>query len=191
MIYVEKERRCQYFCYSCRSNSCFFRKKSFLRREIQLSRFSSSSLIINSIRKKILRRENKKIRTKKFDCFCPSSIFRFHLHLRSTLKMNSNEMINIDEQQEQEQQQKIPEDLFSCLICYETFGFHPSQPLVVLKCGHLFCSHCIQQWLTLNKGRKDNRTSEGKGKGKRTVSVSPTSLSHLSKTLCTQGYSLH
>lgn len=46
----------------------------------------------------------------------------------------------------------IPKDLFSCLICYETFGVD-QQRLVALKCGHMFCATCIHQWLTTNKGR--------------------------------------
>ena len=46
----------------------------------------------------------------------------------------------------------IPKDLFSCLICYETFGIDPQQQLVALKCGHMFCASCIHQWFTTNKG---------------------------------------
>jgi hypothetical protein len=45
----------------------------------------------------------------------------------------------------------IPKDLFSCLICYETFGVD-QQELVALKCGHMFCATCIKQWFTTNKG---------------------------------------
>jgi hypothetical protein len=45
----------------------------------------------------------------------------------------------------------IPKDLFSCLICYETFGID-QQKLVALKCGHMFCASCIHQWFTTNKG---------------------------------------
>jgi len=45
----------------------------------------------------------------------------------------------------------IPKDLFSCLICYETFGVDQQQ-LVALKCGHMFCASCINQWFTTNKG---------------------------------------
>jgi hypothetical protein len=45
----------------------------------------------------------------------------------------------------------IPKDLFSCLICYETFGVDQQQ-LVALKCGHMFCASCIHQWFTTNKG---------------------------------------
>jgi len=45
----------------------------------------------------------------------------------------------------------IPKDLFSCLICYETFGVD-REKLVALKCGHMFCATCIQQWFTTNKG---------------------------------------
>ncbi|CAF4490990.1 unnamed protein product [Rotaria socialis] len=44
----------------------------------------------------------------------------------------------------------IPKDLFSCLICYETFGVDQQQ-LVALKCGHMFCALCIHQWFTTNK----------------------------------------
>ncbi|CAF1141905.1 unnamed protein product [Rotaria sordida] len=44
----------------------------------------------------------------------------------------------------------IPKDLFSCLICYETFGVDQQQ-LVALKCGHMFCASCIHQWFTTNK----------------------------------------
>ena len=47
---------------------------------------------------------------------------------------------------------QIPRDLFSCLICYESFGIDPQQQLVALKCGHMFCASCIEQWLTMNKG---------------------------------------
>jgi hypothetical protein len=46
----------------------------------------------------------------------------------------------------------IPKDLFSCLICYETFGVDQQQQLVALKCGHMFCATCIHQWFTTNKG---------------------------------------
>jgi hypothetical protein len=45
----------------------------------------------------------------------------------------------------------IPKDLFSCLICYETFGVD-QQELVALKCGHMFCASCIKQWFKTNKG---------------------------------------
>ncbi|UJR22375.1 hypothetical protein I4U23_025437 [Adineta vaga] len=45
----------------------------------------------------------------------------------------------------------IPKDLFSCLICYETFGIDQQQQLVALKCGHMFCASCIHQWFTANK----------------------------------------
>lgn len=48
-------------------------------------------------------------------------------------------------------QNYIPKDLFSCLICYETFGID-QQELVALKCGHMFCASCIRQWFTTNKG---------------------------------------
>ncbi|CAF1386217.1 unnamed protein product [Adineta steineri] len=44
----------------------------------------------------------------------------------------------------------IPKDLFSCLICYESFGVDQQQ-LVALKCGHMFCATCIHQWFTTNK----------------------------------------
>jgi hypothetical protein len=46
----------------------------------------------------------------------------------------------------------IPKDLFSCLICYESFGIDQQQKLVALKCGHMFCASCIHQWFTTNKG---------------------------------------
>ncbi|CAF1085444.1 unnamed protein product [Rotaria sp. Silwood1] len=45
----------------------------------------------------------------------------------------------------------IPKDLFSCLICYETFGIDQQQQLIALKCGHMFCASCIHQWFTTNK----------------------------------------
>lgn len=50
------------------------------------------------------------------------------------------------------QENSIPKDLFSCLICYETFGVDQQQKLVALKCGHMFCASCIHQWFTTNKG---------------------------------------
>jgi hypothetical protein len=51
----------------------------------------------------------------------------------------------------------IPKDLFSCLICYETFGLDQQQ-LVALKCGHMFCASCINQWFTTNKGHLMNKS---------------------------------
>jgi hypothetical protein len=81
--------------------------------------------------------------------------------------MNNNEislvMTNIDDNttttsicSSMKRHTHIPKDLFSCLICYETFGVDQQQ-LVALKCGHMFCASCIHQWFTTNKGLMKNR----------------------------------
>lgn len=69
--------------------------------------------------------------------------------------MNKNEIslsiTNISDDTTTTTHHYIPKDLFSCLICYETFGVD-QQELVALKCGHMFCASCIHQWFTTNKG---------------------------------------
>lgn len=87
----------------------------------------------------------------------------------------TNDILSMDEQTSHasslDLSHHIPRDLFSCLICYETFGIDQQQQLVALKCGHMFCASCIQQWLTMNKGQS---RASGSKRSTPSVLVCPT-----------------
>lgn len=79
----------------------------------------------------------------------------------------------------------IPTDLFSCLICYETFGVDPQQQLVALKCGHMFCAACVHQWFTSNKGAGASRARTTQ------LPLCSSSVPDVSQAVLAERYSLH